>query len=270
MKINAKAKINLSLNVLGVLDGFHQLESVVSEINLSDSLTVKKSKDISVDYGKSFSIEQEKDNAYKACKLFREEFNVGGAKIKIKKRIPAKAGLGGSSADAVGVIVAMQRLYGIKNCQRLQELLAKIGSDCPVQYAGGYNMMSGRGERVEHISSQKKLYLVILTEPNGVNTAECFSLCDKMQTESSDNKKLVEFLEGRGKLPELKNALYLPATQLNPKVKENYELLKKYFDRVNMSGSGSAVYGVSENKKQAKAVYKKLKALGKKVILTNN
>ncbi len=270
MKIKAKAKINLSLNVLGVKDGYHQLESVVTEVELHDEITAKKSKDIIIDYGKSFSIPSEFDNAYKACKLFSQTFNTGGAKIKIKKQIPVKAGLGGSSADAVGVIKIMQNLYGISSCSKISEMLAKIGSDCPVQYAGGYNIMSGRGEKITPINSSKKLYFVLLVEPKGVNTAECFDFCDKSEPISSNNEELVDYLVNGGEMPQLKNALYLPATQLNQKVKEHYQLLSKYFDRVNMSGSGSAVYGVTENKRQAKLAYKKLKAQGLRPLRTTN
>ncbi len=265
MKIKAYAKINLSLNILGVKEGYHELESVVAQISLGDKITVKKSDGISVDYGNSFTISPEYDNAYKACKLFCEEFNTSGAEIKITKKIPLKAGLGGSSADAVGVIRAMQALYKITDQKALEKVLQRAGSDCPVQYAGGYSLMKGRGEIVEKINSQKKLYTVILTEPNGVNTGECFAISDKIKLESSDNGELVHYLTSGGKMPELKNALYAPATLLNPKVKENLELLAKYFDRANMSGSGSAVYGITESKKLAKSVYKTLKKQGLKV-----
>ena len=267
MKLKAYAKINLSLNVLGVKDGYHDLESVVAQISLCDEITIRKSKDISVSYGSSFSISPEQDNAYKACKLFMEEFGTGGAEIKITKKIPSKAGLGGSSADSVGVIRGMQALYGIEDENRIQKILARAGSDCPVQYAGGYSLMRGRGETVDKINSHKKLYAVILTEPKGVNTAECFAVCDKSEPEKSNTEELIRYLTAgkRGEMPELKNALYLPSTELNERVKDNLELLKGYFDRVNMSGSGSAVYGITENRRSAKRAYKKLVELGYKV-----
>ena len=270
MKIKAKAKINLSLNVVGLSNGYHDLESVVTEIDLSDKLTAKKSDKIIIDYGKSFSISPEKDNAYKACKAFCETFSTGGAIIKIKKKIPAKAGLGGSSADAVGALKAMQKLYKIDYCPQIDNILKSVGSDCPVQYAGGYNLMKGRGEVLTKINSTKTLYFVLICETSGVDTAECFALCDQMQVEQSNNTQLIDYLGGKGQMPPLKNALYNPATILNIAVKQNYELLQNYFDRVNMTGSGSAVYGVTQNKSHAKAVYKKLKRQGKSVIFTHN
>ena len=267
MKIKGYAKINLSLNILGVSGGFHQLESVVAQISLCDKITIRKSKSISVEYSNGFSINPERDNAYRACKLFQERFNTGGATIKIKKSIPLKAGLGGSSADSVGVILGMQKLYNITDQKVVQEVLILAGSDCPVQYAGGYNLMKGRGEVVEKIHSQKRLYGVILTEPNGVNTAECFAWCDRQAWEQSDNQQLIDYLTGGGKIPKLKNAMYLPATKLNPKVEQNLKVLTEFFDAVNMSGSGSAVYGISPSKKVAKKAYKKLKAQGRQVYL---
>ena len=125
MKIKAKAKINLTLKIVGEKDGYHMLESVVTEIALCDYIWAKKSDDISVKYKNSnFSIPNEYDNAYKACKLFKEEFGFGG-NIVIEKHIPEKAGLGGSSADAVGVIKALKKLYKINKKKSIQ-VLSKI------------------------------------------------------------------------------------------------------------------------------------------------
>ena len=270
MKIKARAKINLSLNVLGVDNGYHQLESVVTEIDLHDKIKAKKSREITVVYDNGFTLPPEQDNTYKACQLFKQTFNTGGVKIRVKKLIPLKAGLGGSSADAVGVVKAMQKLYKIPYSRMLKELLEKIGSDCPVQYAGGYNLMKGRGQIVEPIKADKKLYFVLICENNGVNTAECFALCDKTTSVSSNNQELINYLQNGGEMPKLYNALYLPATQINSTVKENYNILLKYFDRVNMSGSGSCVYGVTENKKRAKAIYKLLKNKGYNVTFTKS
>ena len=259
MKVKGYAKINLSLNVLGVKDGYHELESVVAQISLCDKIKMRKSHTVSVNYGKSFKISPEQDNAFKACKLFMEEFNTGGAEIRISKKIPPKAGVGGSSADAVGVICGMQRLYNIPDCEKLRQVLAKAGSDCTVQYVGGYSLMKGRGERVEKIPTDKKLYAVILTESKGVNTAECFALCDKSEPENIDNQAIINYLTNGGQMPRLGNALYLPAVQLNKKVQENINILKEYFSCVNMTGSGSAVYGITEDKKSAKKAYGRLK-----------
>lgn len=266
MKIKAKAKINLSLNIVGVENGFHNLQSVVSEISLCDILYIKKSKEICVKYS-NFNVEPERDNTVKAIKEFILEFKVEPVSVFVKKAIPAKAGLGGSSADAVGVVKAMQKLYNITDTDRVVKVLEKIGSDCPVQYYGGYNLMEGRGQKITKIDSKKTLYYVLLCEDNGVDTKECFALADRLESNIvSDNNFLIEYLQNKNiVMPKLDNALKNPALVLNKNVKENLEILSKYFDNYNMTGSGSCCYGVTTSYFKAKAIYKLLKKKYKKV-----
>lgn len=266
MKIKAKAKINLSLNIVGVENGYHNLQSVVSEISLCDTLYIKKSKEICVEYS-NFLVEPEKDNTVKAIKEFVLEFKVQPISVFIKKTIPAKAGLGGSSADAVGVVKAMQKLYKITDTNRVLKVLEKIGSDCPVQYHGGYNLMEGRGQIITKINSKKTLYFVLLCEDDGVNTKDCFALADRLDSNMvSDNNLLIEYLQNKNKvMPKLDNALKNPALVLNAKVKENLEILSNYFDNYNMTGSGSCCYGVTTSYFKAKRIYKILKKRHKKV-----
>jgi len=271
MKIKAKAKINLSLNIVGLKDGFHTLESVVTEVDLCDTLYVKTSESIKVSYSNGFSVQEEKDNTVKAIRAFIKEFNTGGVEVFVKKQIPQKAGLGGSSADAVGVVKAMQKLYNIKDNKKVLKLLEGIGSDCPVQYEGGYNLVRGKGEILQKISSKKKLYFVLLLEDEGVDTKECFNLFDTLnQGNVSNNQELIAFLKGEGKLEKLDNALKKPAETLNSKVKENLQTLSKYFSLYNLTGSGSCCYGVTEWKFKARKIYKELKRQNKNVLLTKN
>ncbi len=272
VKIKAKAKINLSLNIVGEKEGYHLLDSVVTEISLGDILYVESSDKISVTYDNGFCVEEEKDNTIKTIKAFMQEFNVGAVKVFVKKRIPQKAGLGGSSADAVGVAKAMQKIYNIKDNDKVVSLLSKIGADCPVQYYGGYSLMQGKGEIIKKISSKKKLYFVLLCEDNGVDTKECFKMADRLQNNIvSDNEQLIGFLNGNiAKIPILDNALKKPATLLNQEVLKNLQVLQKYFCRYNLTGSGSCCYGLTQNFFKAYKIYKKLKKEGRKVYLCKN
>ena len=86
VKIKAKAKINLSLNIVGEKEGYHLLDSVVTEIGLGDILYVESSDKISVTYDNGFCVEEEKDNTIKTIKAFMQEFNVGAVKVFVKKR----------------------------------------------------------------------------------------------------------------------------------------------------------------------------------------
>lgn len=257
MKLKAKAKINLSLNITGVKNGYHELESVVTEISLADDVYFKKSDEISVKY-KNFDIPPEKDNALKALKEFYAVYGKG-AEIVIRKKIPIKSGLGGSSADAVGVLKALKILYPETDEGVLKEIAKKCGSDCLVQYTGGLSVMRGRGESVQPIEFDKKLYFLVLTVDGGVDTAKCFSLFDSSEKVGFiDNNRLIDGLK-RGEKVFLGNCLTFPAKKLNPRIKEAEELLKGLYDVVNMSGSGSAIYALFYSKTQAKKMLKEVR-----------
>ena len=163
MKKNVKAyaKINLTLNITGRNDGFHDIESLVTTVDIYDTITVSARRDDKITLemrmaGKRFAedIPVERNNAYKAAKLFAETFKTGGADVKIVKRIPLAGGLGGSSADAAGVLNAMKILYGVS--EDVKPLADMLGSDTGYMTSGGFALISGRGERVEKIESETK------------------------------------------------------------------------------------------------------------------
>lgn len=157
----AYAKVNLTLDILGVKDGYHQLDSLVIALDLYDLITVKKRKDGKIrvfSRGEgSESIPEEKNNAFKAAVAFQSEFSCGGAEISVFKNIPVGAGLGGSSADAAGVLRAMKKLFCIvpspENERKILAIADGTGSDVRAMYTGGTCRMRGRGETVTDVFS---------------------------------------------------------------------------------------------------------------------
>ena len=257
MKIKAKAKINLSLNVLGVKNGYHELESLVTEITLVDEIKIKKSKALSVKY-KNFNVPCQKDNAYKTLKAFYDQTKLGATAI-IEKKIPLSSGLGGSSADSVGIINGLKKLYPFVDESVFNSIIVSSGSDCPVQYAGGTNLMRGRGEKVESVKLKNKLYFAVIACDGGVDTAKCFSLYDSGEKKGFiDNNRLIAGLNDKKRV-ELDNCLKYPAKMLNENIEKCETYLFKFSPMVNMSGSGSAVYATFYKKSQAKKAVKKLK-----------
>ena len=223
-KEKAYAKINLTLDILGVKDGYHLLDSLVLAIDLYDLITVKKRKDGKIrlySHGEgSEGIPEEKNNAYKAAVAFQSEFSCGGAEISIFKNIPVGAGLGGSSADAAGVLNAMKKLFGVapspENERKILSVADRTGSDVRAMYLGGACRMRGRGEIVTNIfsanhrecgenfagettggqaetngeneakacaeTSAKRTYFLLICPPTGVSTPDCFKLYDEQKT----------------------------------------------------------------------------------------
>lgn len=161
IKIEAPAKINLTLEILGKRpDGYHELRSVVMPVSLADvvSLTctyAQTAMTLTVGPGVDPSKigTADRNLAVRAARLMQERYRVNaGARIHIHKRIPIGGGLGGGSADAAGVIRGLDRLWelGLPR-EEMMALGAELGSDIPALVHGGAVVMEGRGERVRSV-----------------------------------------------------------------------------------------------------------------------
>ena len=265
-KLNSYAKINLTLNICGASGGFHDIESLVTTIDLFDTVILSPRKDDKIVLkmrGAGEDIPPEKNNAYKAAKLFSETFKTGGADIEIIKRIPLAGGLGGSSADAAGVLNAMKKAYQID--EDVKPLADKLGSDTGYMLSGGFAVISGRGEKVKKIQTDLKLNLVLVYAKSGVNTADCYKEFDLSGVSGmiSDNVAAERALKNgdeNGLYKEVGNALYLPASRLNAEVKENLDEMKSLSPKASgMTGSGSTVFGIFETEELRRWAVEKLK-----------
>lgn len=269
-KVKIPAKLNLSLDVVSKGEKFHDLKSLVCSINLYDEITIIKRKDKKItlkEKGISAGCEKEKNNAVKTAKLILDRYADFGVDIRIKKGIPVGAGLGGSSADIAGVLIGYDMLLG--GTLDLYSLAKELGSDVNYMLGGGYAVISGKGDDVEYIESDKKLYFILLVEDKIVSAKDCFNVFDK-QNKTYDNKTevVVNYLkEGSDKFfKNLSNHLYSSAVELLPKIEQNYELLKNY-GAATMSGSGSCVAGVYNTKSERDRVARILKKQKVKIII---
>ena len=265
-KVKTYAKINLTLNICGASGGFHDIESLVTTVDLFDTVILSPRKDDKIVLkmrGAGEDIPPEKNNAYKAAKLFSETFKTGGADIEIVKRIPLAGGLGGSSADAAGVLNAMKKAYEID--EDVKPLADKLGSDTGYMLSGGFAVISGRGEKVKKIETDLKLNLVLIYAKSGVNTADCYKEFDLsgasgMISDTGAAEKALKNGDENGLYKEVGNALYLPASALNAEVKENLDEMKSLSPKASgMTGSGSTVFGIFETEELCRWAVEKLK-----------
>ena len=218
VRIKAPAKVNFALGITGESGGFHMLDSIVCTIDLFDDVIVAKRSDGRVNITMrgmgSENIPPEANNAVRAAELFAEKYSTGGADITITKRIPMGAGLGGSSADAAGVLRAMSKLYGRGDEKTLGEIADMVGSDTRYMLRGGWARLRGRGNEVEPLKSRLKLSLLILCPPPGVSTAQCYKLYDELPAESPADCAAAALAAERGDLyafcKNMRNALYAP------------------------------------------------------------
>lgn len=246
MKIEAYAKVNLTLEVFGVReDGFHALRSIVAPVSLSDTLEISPAASLSSDTG------YPDDLCLKAARALDPE---RGAEIRVAKRIPAGGGLGGGSADAAATLIALNEVWGLgKSREELAEIGAKVGSDVPSLVMGGPVMMEGRGEVVTPFSLDgarfPELHLVLCNPGVASSTKEVYGKCSSRVTDDPSIVYNMRSALESGDLERIAaamvNDLQEPAVRLHPEIGGALELLKKSGAiGAAMSGSGSTVFGL--------------------------
>ena len=271
VKIRAYAKVNLTLEITGREDGFHLLDSLVASVDLYDLVKAVKRKDelssVTMRGMGSESIPPEKNNALQAAEAFSKAFGVNGVDITVFKNIPIGAGLGGSSADIAGVLLAMQKLYGIKDDRAVEALAETLGSDVKYMLRGGYARMRGRGEKLEPIEGVKdKLWLLLLCPACGVSAGACYRKYDELNavdysfgnTVRAINALTAGDKEALGAC--LKNDLYPAATALEEGVARTLAEAESFSPLgACMTGSGSGAFALFETRELcewAKSRYK--------------
>ncbi|UCH50870.1 MAG: 4-(cytidine 5'-diphospho)-2-C-methyl-D-erythritol kinase [Chloroflexota bacterium] len=163
----APAKINLVLEVVGKRDdGYHEIRSLVQTINLCDAISFECAEVISLECSEP-SLQTSDNLVVRAAELLREVSDCRkGVKIKLEKRIPWDAGLGGGSSNGAAVLLALNRLWGLKlTNSELIELAARLGSDVPFFIHGGAALIQGRGEKVSPLAATVPGWFVLLIPP---------------------------------------------------------------------------------------------------------
>ncbi len=263
----AYAKINIALKVEGKVGDYHSLDSIVVTVKKYDKIKVTKRKDDKIlltFYGKYAPLNyiQENTNAYKACKAFIEKFNTKGVNIDIERNIISGSGMGGSSCDIAGTLLALKKLFGIKD--DVKDIADSLGSDSGYLLTGGFARIQNRGEKVKFYNVDTKWYVILIYAKNGVETKRCFEKFDTLKDDTNINIENVEkaIIEDNFSLlkDNIGNSLTNSAIMLNSEIQENLNLAKSLSpDVYGMTGSGSSVFIVYENYEMASWAYSKLK-----------
>jgi len=235
--LKARAKINLCLNVTGKEGDKHALDTIIFPVGLSDEVVMEKSPSFLLTYDGKVS-PYDDDVVVRAVNLLKSYFD-GGIKVDIKKRIPEKAGIGGSSADAAAVVKGLETLYGFTVDG---EVLERIGSDVPAMYFGSPCRMVGTGKTVLPVDAPETIRFVLVTGATGVSTKNCFDLYDKIGGERGDVEDVLKKLSS-GEYFTPVNALERSAKTLSPEIGEVLTAVKKSGFYGGMTGSGSGVFG---------------------------
>lgn len=180
ISLKAYAKINIGLDVTGKLpDGYHLVKMIMQNIDLYDEvvLTENASGDIRLDMNVDFLPTDERNLAYKAAKLMKEDFGIDrGIDIYIRKNIPAAAGMAGGSTDAAAVMTGMNKLFDL-NIDRniLMEHGLKLGADVPYCIMGGTALAEGIGEKLTQLSPCPDCYVLVAKPDISVSTAYVYT-----------------------------------------------------------------------------------------------
>ncbi|MPQ43012.1 4-(cytidine 5'-diphospho)-2-C-methyl-D-erythritol kinase [Clostridium tarantellae] len=269
MKKKAYAKINIALDVVGKReDGYHLLKMIMQTIDLYDIIEIKKNniENINLTCNKHYIPTDERNLAYKAAKIFKQEFNVkSGIDIDIKKNIPVAAGLAGGSTDAAAVLELMNKLFKINaNRYKLEKLALKIGADVPYCIKGGTALCEGIGEKITPLEPFNNKILVVVKPNFGVSTKDVYNALDVKKIYKHAN------IDGLIEAMKKQNIIWVAKNMKN--VLENVTLkkhiiLKNIKDDMNkmgainsmMSGSGPTIFAFFEDMSLAQKCYEGIK-----------
>ncbi len=255
MLVFPKAKINLGLRITGRRpDGYHDIETLFYPVGLCDALEIVRApdgskKDLLTITGISMPGTPDDNIVLLSVRKLRETFPVPRLNIHLHKKIPAGAGLGGGSSDAASTLRTINRIFSLSvDTQKLKDIAATLGSDCPFFIESVPAFASGRGEILAPAPFLLNGYYVVLANPGiQAGTREAYAGCRPALPETS-----LEELVSRP-LKEWKDTVVNDFEEiLFPQYPLIKELKSAFYDSGAvfslMSGSGSTVYGIYSEK----------------------
>lgn len=266
----AFAKLNLHLEILGRRpDGYHELVSLFQSVDLADRLTLVPSAYLRICVTPPGLQLGRHNLVRRALDLLRERYSVRtGARVRLLKKIPSGAGLGGGSSDAAAALVAGSALWGIRPTPaELRSMALELGSDVPFFLRGGAAWMGGRGEKT---LGRGRLpdFVAVLAKPGfAIPTAQAFSSLKIPLTRGWGESSLLDYSFDSDAAPGMvvggKNAFESRLARLYPGLLELKKLLRMGGARgVRMTGSGSAMFGIARNEVMARELSKSIRARG--------
>ena len=272
IRLKARAKINLGLDVLGKRDdGYHEVRMIMQTIGIYDRIIIKKIEEdeIRIKSNLSFLPVNENNLIYKAARLLKDEYHFeGGVLVELNKFIPVAAGMAGGSSDAAAAFVGVNRMFHLGLTEeQLMERAVKVGADVPYCIMRGTALAEGIGEKLTRLPEVPKCYVLIGKPGINVSTKTAYENLN---------------LEGIGKHPDIdgligairNNDLYAMASRMEnvfePGIIRQYPVIgniknlmeEKGALKAVMSGSGPTVFGIFDNRDKMAAAARSLRKSG--------
>lgn len=262
IELKSRAKINLSIDVLGQRDdGYHLVEMIMQTIDLYDIIKIKsiEDEDIIIKTNSEHIPSDSSNIVYKAAKLIKQEFNIDESiEIYIEKNIPIAAGMAGGSGNAAAVLVGLNKLWNLNLSEStLKELGLKLGADVPFCIDGATSLAENIGEKLTKIKGLSKDIFILVCKPDiFVSTKDVYEAIDNTVIEKRPNNKLLIQLLEENNTELLSKNMY---NVLETVTKEKYPIIQQIEDIMiennalgaMMSGSGPTVFGLYNNKDDA-------------------
>ena len=273
LSIDANAKINLTLDILGKRDdGFHEVAMVMQEVSLHDTLQLEHiAAGIELEIVGSDLPADKTNLCYRAAELVMKEYGLSsGVKIKLEKRIPIAAGLAGGSTDAAAVLKGMNMLFDLKLTEdHLCRLGARLGSDIPFCLLGGTMLATGRGEVLQRLPDVPEMDIVLAKPQVGVSTAWAYKTYDAGYTGAHpDNKAMLAAIEAKNisSISKLLCNVLESVTISECAIIDTYKqtMLEAGALASMMSGSGPTVFAIAPDKAVAEKIAEKIRVLDSK------
>lgn len=262
LRARSFAKINLALSVLGRrTDGYHEIQTIFQSIDLCDEIEFWPSPRLELRCENLPGISPEDNLVWKAANALASTTACGrGARITLRKIIPAGSGLGGGSSNAAATLLGLCRFWQIEEQGTdLFSLAAGLGSDVPFFLGGGTALGSGRGEKIHPLPDFPSGHLVVIFPGIHVSTAEAYESLNLGLTSSVEGHRIHRFCgqlqEGRNCLAEIFNDFEASVLRAYPPIVEAKRFLKERGSIATLlSGSGSSVFGFFSDEESAFAV----------------
>lgn len=260
MILYPNAKINIGLDIINKRnDGFHELETVMYPVGLTDILTMNlcNSKEfsftttgINID-GKSM------DNLIvQAYELIKSQYHIPELEIHLHKSIPFGAGLGGGSADCAFTITGINKLCNLNlSFEEMEDIAAELGSDCPFFIQNKPAIAKGRGEKLSSIDLDLyKYYFAIVIPPIPISTKLAYSKAKPSIPEIRLEQSILSPINGWKN--KIKNDFEISVFSEFPEIENiKHKLYDEGAIYTSLSGSGSAVFGIFESKPDLTTIF---------------
>lgn len=259
MRLFPPAKINLFLKITGKRpNGYHEIQSLFAFTDLCDVLEVEKSEKFSLKIDGDFAtFVDEKDNLLtRILQFFEKNFGINrNLRIKLTKNIPIGAGLGGGSSDAAFFMMALNEIFDLElKKEELQQISVNFGSDIAFFFEKNAKIVTGCGEIIENYDKNFNFDAILIHPGIFTSTKEVYdefngNFSEKIDINQLKNTKIDDLLQ-------ISNDLTNSATKITPEIAEILsELQNSGAKYTKMSGSGSACFGIFEDKEKLNKTY---------------